>query len=188
MNCTQGVDTDGENQRDDGRNAVHYVAESEDGAPLEMAAKCVELGCDVNAFSTKLGLVGPPLALVRTEEMAAELVAHGANVNAADKDMVTVLMCAAENGRKVAVRSLLDTGADPLAVDRNGWTAVDWAYARYSPSGDVVMLLLEAGAVPGNREEVLGRARRNGHNRVVAWLETAAADDADGESSNCTIL
>ena len=180
MACTEGIDTEGVNERNDGRNALHFLFEFE-SAPLALVAKCVELGCDINAFSTNDWLKGPPLAFAQAEEIAAELVAHGADVNAADEDMVTVLMCAASNGRTFAVRFLLDTGADPLAVDRVGRTAIDWAYEEYYfPSEDVALFLLEAGAVPGYREYVMEKARVEGHNRVVAWLETAA----DGENSS----
>ena len=184
MTCTVGFDTDGDNQRDDGRNALHIVAGFENDAALAMVAKCVEFGCDINAFSTYKWREGPPLALVKTAAMAAELVAHGADVNAAGEGMITVLMCAARNGKTFAVRFLLGAGVDPSAVDWKGRTAIDWAYGRYSPSEDVAMLLLEAGTVPGNREEVLEEARRWRHDRVVTWLETAAPDDADGESSS----
>ena len=112
----------------------------------------------------------PPLALVKTAEMATELVAHGADVNAADEDMVTVLMCAVGNCNEVAVRFLLEAGADPAAVDSlAGRTAIDWAYKGLSGE-DVVMLLLEAGVVPG-QERVLMAARDEGHDRVVGWLE-----------------
>ena len=172
MGCAKGVDTGGDNRCDDGRSALHFVAGSED-VHLVMVAKCVELGCNLNAFSTHWRMMGPPLACVRTAEMAAELVAHGADVNAANEDMVTVLMCAANNGRGVAVRFLLDAGADPLAVNSEGRSAVDWVYERY-PREDVAMLLLEAGVVPCDREEVMEEARREGHGRVVAWLEAAS--------------
>ena len=118
MGCTEGVDTEGANQCDGGRNALHFVVGSEN-APLVLVAKCVEFGCDVNTFSTN-AWKGPPLAIARTAEMAAELVAHGVDVNAADKDMVTVLMCAARDDRAAVVKFLLDAGADRLAVDKNG--------------------------------------------------------------------
>ena len=176
MACTTGLDTEGGNRCDDGRNGLHFVAGSEDNVPLAMVCKCVVLGCDTNGFSTLD--YGPPLALARTEEMASELVAHDADVNAADEGMVTVLMWAAGNGSEVAVRFLLDAGADPLAVDSEGMTAVDWAYDWYSPSEDVALLFLEAGAVPGDRGMVLRVAHQKGHDRVVAWLE-----GGDGESS-----
>ena len=180
MACTEGIDTEGVNERNDGRNALHFLFEFE-SAPLALVAKCVELGCDVNAFSTHVLCKGPPLALVRTVGMAAELGAHGADVNAADEGMVTVLMRAAGNDRAAAVRFLVDAGADPGAVDIQGRTAIDWVYEGeffFSGSEDVALLLLEAGAVPGDRERVLEEARQMGHDRVVAWLGTADGDCA----------
>ena len=109
--CDDGDNLEWVNSDMLGRNALHYVARSTD-APLAMVAKCLELGCDPNAFAS---YVGPPLACVRTPEMGAELVAHGADVNATDENMVTPLMYAARNHRNVAIRFLL--GADPTAID-----------------------------------------------------------------------
>ena len=167
MACNDGVELAGVNM-DGGGNALHYVAASTD-APLAMVAKCLKFGCDINAISDSNG---PPLVWAQTAEMAAELVAHGADVNATDKDMVTPLMYAAKSNRTVAVRFLLAAGADPTAVDSEGRTAIDWAYGRFPrPSEDVALLHLDAGVVPGDREAALEEARREGHHRVVARLE-----------------
>ena len=128
----------------------------------------MEFGCDINAVQ----IIGPPLALVRTPEMGAELVAHGADVNATDEDMVTPLMHAARNNRIGVVRFLLSAGADPAAVDRDGNTAIDWAYQwSWMAAEDVALLLLDAGVVPGDRKAVLEKAHREGHHRVVVRLE-----------------
>ena len=111
--------------------------------------------------------------------MAAELVAHGADVNVTDEDAISPLMSASENGLTEVVRFLLSSGADPAAVDRHGMTAIDWVYQwSLKPPEDATLLLLDAGAVPGNREAVLEEARRHGHGRVVAWLEEHRADHA----------
>ena len=185
MTCTAGADTDGFNRFDDGRNALHFVAGFEN-APLEMVAKCVEFGCDINAFSTNWWFKGPPLAFVETAEVAAELVAHRADVNAADENEVTVLMWAANNGREEAVRYLLATGAEPSAVDRKGRTAVDWAYSQFlgrQVRENVVMPLLEAGIMPGDRDKVPEKARLWGHDRVVACLEVAPAINGSAADS-----
>ena len=169
MACISGVDLERVNIGDDGKNALHYAAASTN-APLAMVAKCVEFGCDINAICGGYHH-GSPLAHVQTVDMAAELVAHGADVNATDFSTVTPLMPASERGRTEVVRFLLSTGADPAAVDRHGKTAIDWAYERFRTASEgVVLLLLDAGAVPGDREAVLVKAHRKGHHRVVALL------------------
>ena len=49
------------------------------------------------------------------------------------------------------------------------------------PSEDVVLLLLDAGVVAGDREVALQEARRRGHYRVVAWLGGGGDDGWDEE-------
>lgn len=59
-------------------------------------------------------------------EAAASLLAHGAEVDAADASGVTPLMAAARNGDDALVRLLLAYGADP-AVRASCGTALDLA-------------------------------------------------------------
>merc|ERR1711991_466289 len=110
---------------------------------------------------------GPPLACLRSSLMGAELIFHGADVNATDDMLVTPLMRASERGQTDEVWFLLAALAYPMAVDCNGKTAIDWAYElSWNPSEDVAVILLRGGVVPGNREAVLEKARHNGHDRV----------------------
>lgn len=55
------------------------------------------------------------------------LVKHGANINAADKDGMTPLMVAAQHKRLMALKTLLNLGANITKKDKKGRTALDWA-------------------------------------------------------------
>lgn len=81
-----------------------------------------------------------------------------ANVNVIDNDMhqtALMLVCSRDPPRLLAVQCLLDLGADVNAVDKNGWTAMDYAVHRakdrgfsryYHASWYVILILLRAGA------------------------------------------
>ncbi len=58
------------------------------------------------------------------------LLASGADVNGASKIGMTPLMAAASGGRVSIIEQLLQQGADPLAKDRKGKTALDIANDR----------------------------------------------------------
>lgn len=77
---------------------------------------------------------------------ALELVAQGADLNLANPEGVTTLMCAAAEGMTDVVAAMLDSGR-PVALnaqDSHGWTALTTAAHR--GQGDIVRLLLKAGA------------------------------------------
>jgi quinoprotein dehydrogenase-associated probable ABC transporter substrate-binding protein len=60
-------------------------------------------------------------------DIARELLARGANVNAANIDKVTTLMIAAAHDNSTMIGLLLQAGADPHAKSANGETAPDIA-------------------------------------------------------------
>ncbi|XP_050706136.1 ankyrin-3-like [Eriocheir sinensis] len=55
------------------------------------------------------------------------LLGAGLRVEGSGTDDKTPLMVAAFNNHKTTVEKLLSLGADPLAVDKGGWTALHWA-------------------------------------------------------------
>lgn len=72
------------------------------------------------------------------------LIAHGADLDAPDRDGRTALMRAAVYGHVDVVLALLDAGADVGVQQVHGWTALAYAAAAQHP--DVVRALLAHGA------------------------------------------
>lgn len=83
-------------------------------------------------------------AAADSDDVLNELLAAGANPNLADADGLTPLMRAADRGDAERVRSLLEAKADPLAKDRLGRTARDWALSRDDDIGRTIASLLPA--------------------------------------------
>jgi ankyrin repeat protein len=108
----------------------------------------LEKGADPNA-SNDLGINALMWAAGDFEKVRA-LVAHGANVNASSNYGFTALsVAAASPGNLPTVLFLLDKGADPKAVDKDGVGALFLACAR----GDskIVEELLRRGANPNEK-------------------------------------
>jgi ankyrin repeat protein len=120
---------------------------------------------------------------VAQAETILYLLSAGADPNALDKSGVAPLHRAVRTRSLPAVRALLDGGADPrtpnkagstplhLAVQTTGRGGSDSAHAREQQAG-IVMLLLERGASPADRD---GRGKRVSQaatsERVRALLE-----------------
>ena len=83
---------------------------------------------------------------LRSSDMAALLIAHGADVNQRDRDGWTPLMTAAYGDDAADVKLLAAHGADPNAVSAQNYTALGIA-AQYDKS-QAALALLEAGADP----------------------------------------
>ena len=66
-------------------------------------------------------------------EAAEALCAHGAEVDARDRNQYTPLMRAAYMGRTKICEMLLALGADPSLKDKDGKTALDWAREQNKP-------------------------------------------------------
>jgi len=77
-------------------------------------------------------------------ERVKQLLAHGADISAKDKDGDTALHGAAQNGESEMIQMLLDKGADPNAKNNQGGTPLMWAAVYGHPQA--VSLLLSRGA------------------------------------------
>lgn len=129
-----------------GATALMYCA-------LYSEVECVDLllkkGADPNA-SSDLG-VTPLMWSAGDLGKVRALVAHGAKVNAQSNSGVTALsVAAASPGNLATVRLLLDKGADPKVVDKDGAGPLWLACAR--GDDDIVEELLQRGASPNEKQ------------------------------------
>jgi len=102
-----------------------------------------------------------------SEDLAGDLIRHGANVNTTEQDGSTPIFIAAGLGSEALTRVLLDAGADLNAVNEIGQTPL--MVAAKSGSPEVVKMLLKAG--------VDGRARDKHGLNALHW--TATGGDFD---------
>jgi hypothetical protein len=111
------------------------------------------------------------------DEVAADLVERGADLEAKDEDGQTPLMYAANAGQTAIVELLLDRGADVNARDKQSSTPI--MFAAQHGHAETVGRLLEAGPdldVQGDHGfTALGFARQNGHDETARLLEQAGA-------------
>jgi ankyrin repeat protein len=111
------------------------------------------------------------------EEVAADLVERGTDLEAKDEDGQTPLMYAANAGQTAIVGLLLDRGADVNARDKQSSTPI--MFAAQHGHAETVRRLLEAGPdldVQGEHGfTALGFARQNGHDETARLLEQAGA-------------
>jgi quinoprotein dehydrogenase-associated probable ABC transporter substrate-binding protein len=129
------------------------ATDSDGLTPLAIAAQNAKIkstrvrldaGAEVNAPVTKGGYT--PLMLASrsgSSELAASLIEHGANVNAANLGGVTALMIASAGNRSTLVELLLKAGAAVDARSEDGRTALSIAHAN---SNDAVIKVLEEAA------------------------------------------
>ncbi|ETV64694.1 hypothetical protein, variant 1 [Aphanomyces astaci] len=105
-------------------------------------------------------------------QVATDLIANGANVNASDVAGTTPLMVAASLGDQTMCQLLLDANADLDATAVDGSTALH--VAAYHGQLDIVTLLLQAGAdmyaTRPDGIDLLHIAIREGHRQLVAAL------------------
>ncbi|KAG8519230.1 KN motif and ankyrin repeat domain-containing protein 3 [Galemys pyrenaicus] len=96
---------------------------------------------NVNAKASESGQTALMLAISHGhEDMAAALLACGADVNVQDAEGATALMCASEYGRLDTVRLLLaQPGCDPALLDNEGTSAL--AIALEAEQDEVAALL-----------------------------------------------
>lgn len=104
-----------------------------------------------------------------------ELIAKGVDINAKNKDGVTALLLAAQNGHLEVVNVLLEAKADPNIADADGDTAL--LLAVESGAAEVVQALLKAGASLQHKntqgKTALMIANDNGLPTVIKILQDA---------------
>ena len=91
----------------------------------------LELGCPVDGVKSD-----PPIVACAAHDMLGPktvelLVAHGADVNAADRDGTTAILECVIRGRVGLTRFLMQHGADPTIKNRSGLSALGWLRKRY---------------------------------------------------------
>ncbi|MGA8809568.1 MAG: ankyrin repeat domain-containing protein [Thermoanaerobaculia bacterium] len=119
------------------------------------------------------------LAVAQDAAMARWLIAHGADVNAADGDGQTVLMQQASAGRTEVVRALVNAGAklDTLSTK---WHSTALTQALDAEKLDVVRILRDAGAKDDTVTESKGQPVRESDPPVqtcFVWLDAIQRED-----------
>ena len=110
------------------------------------------------------------------------LIAQGADVNAADKNGITVLHGAALEGHEPVVKLLITQGADVNAANKDGATALHEAalegHEQLHQAGADVRARSKSGSTP------LHQAVLGGHLEIVQWIlgldvEVSVIDDEE---------
>jgi ankyrin repeat protein len=83
------------------------------------------------------------------------LLARGADINAQTESGATALIYAVSHHQPEVVEVLIKAGADVNAVSNAGWSVLDYAREYGKSEGQLIELLLEAGA-ESNREKCDG--------------------------------
>jgi hypothetical protein len=121
------------------------------------------------------------LAVAQDAAMARWLIAHGADVNAADGDGQTVLMQQASAGRTEVVRALVNAGAKLDTVSTK-WHSTALTQALDAEKMDVVRILRDAGAKDDTITESRGQPLRESDPPVqtcFAWLDAIQRQDLE---------
>ena len=121
------------------------------------------------------------LAVAQDAAMARWLIAHGADVNAADGDGQTVLMQQAGAGRTEVVRALVNAGAKLDTVSTK-WHSTALTQALDAEKMDVVRILRDAGAKDDTVTESRGQPLRESDPPVqvcFAWLDAIQRQDLE---------
>lgn len=129
-----------EAQSKTGWSALKLALRNSDWA---MAKLLVDKGANVNAVAHDQSVLFGEVVGGRAQA-AMFLIAHGADVNFASLDGLTVLMIACERGEPELVRALLSAGANPNVISASDETALGLAASRGRT--DVCVALIEAGA------------------------------------------
>jgi hypothetical protein len=122
-----------------------------------------------------------PLAMAQDTAIARWLIAHGADVNAANYEGQTVLMMQAAAGRAEIVRVLINAGAK-LDATSTKWHSTALTQALDGEKTEVVRILRDAGAKDDTVTEAKGQALRENDPPVraaLAWLDAIQQEDPE---------
>src|SRR5579872_2488876 len=126
-----------------GNGAVHRAVMRRS---LDEVARAVEGGARVDDLDQGGRTALFYAALEGRVDILAKLLEHGARTNIRDKAGKTPLHFAASGYQPAAVRLLLDHGAEIDAQDAHGNTPLSDAVYESMGRGDVIGILLQAGA------------------------------------------
>ena len=159
-----------------------YAAESEHGDCIDSLIDCGARGSDTDgkgrdALAHLLEGYGILWTGSRLRRMITRLVNAGANVNAVGHQRVSSLMHVLETGdwKYDFVTLLLGQGADILAIDRRGYTAIDHISADQHDLWDLVLQL---------RPEAKNYKRRHLASTRRPWFPRLSDDESDTESDD----
>jgi ankyrin repeat protein len=118
---------------------------------LRIAQLMLDAGTDVNLAA--VNGITPLMAAAYSGrvEIAAQLLAKGANVAALDRLLKNAMIYAAGEGRTEVVKLFVDKGVNPNALYEHGLTALMWAAG--GGHAETVRALLDAGAKTDLRDD-----------------------------------
>ncbi len=123
--------------------ALNHAADGKNETSLRSAKLLLANGAEINHLS-KAGYPLTQACISGNTSMVELLMEHGADVNPSGG--FTPLMGAARGSQVELIEWLLKEGADPNAVNRNGWTALMEAAQLENADGEIIAMLIEAGA------------------------------------------
>ena len=158
---TQWADLENCNYWPLGYTALHYAVGIGDAA---LADALIAAGADVNSTSKQNFATPLHVAVMQQRtDMAARLLAAGANVGAANRNGQSALHFAAYRGDEAIAQLLLAGGAAPSLKDTGGRTPLDWALHR-GQAGMVEQLRQAAArtALPPDQAQTIPAPDRSG--------------------------
>ena len=119
-----------------------------------VAKKLIEYGADVNAknFRGETALMVSCSELSDNDDIINLLLDNGAKVNDVSLTKDSALMLASINSKVLAVKILVERGADVNIRNREGETALSKACRTMANNYDVVELLVDSGSDVNNRD------------------------------------
>ena len=155
---------------------------------LEIAKLLVEKGADVQIIN-KMGMSAMHWALLngqnQAEQIALLLIEKGSNVETKAFNSETPLMTAVRKGYARAVKSLLENGADPLAIEQNSQQTL-LHNASIRGYGEIAGLLIKYGidvnAKDAHGNTALVYAGRYGNQSVMNRLVAMGTESSTLES------